>query len=68
MCCYFYFVYCLLDLSCCECKVIFLYFLCYSVNGSVCIVCCVFDVFMNCFVKQFVICLGVVVILLLNVI
>ena len=35
-----------------------------SVNGSVCLVCCVL---VNCLVKQFAICLGVVVILLLNV-
>ena len=35
-----------------------------SVNGSVCLVCCVF---VNCLVKQFAICLGVVAILLLNV-
>ena len=34
-----------------------------SVNGSVCLVCCVF---VNCLVKQFALCLGVVVILLLN--
>ena len=38
--------------------------MCCSVNGSVCLVCCVF---VNCLVKQFAICLGVVVILLLNV-
>ena len=43
MCCYFCFVYCLLDLSCCECNVISLYFLWCSVNGSVCLVCCVSD-------------------------
>ena len=35
--------YCLLDLSCGECDVIFLYFMCCSVNGSLCLVCCVFD-------------------------
>ena len=33
-------------------------------NGSVCLVCCVF---VNCLLKQLAICLGVVVILLLNV-
>ena len=33
-------------------------------NGSVCLVCCVF---VNCLVKQFAMCLGVVAILLLNV-
>ena len=42
-----------------------LYFMCCSVNGSVCLMCCVS---VNCLVKQFAICLGVVVILLLNVI
>ena len=47
------FFYCLLDLSCGECDVIYR-----------CIVCCVF---VNCLIKQFAICLGVVVILLLNV-
>ena len=38
--------------------------MCFSVHESVCLVCCVF---VNCLVKQFAICLGVVVILLLNV-
>ena len=38
--------------------------MCCSVNGSVCLVCCVF---VNCFVKQFAMYLGVVAILLLNV-
>ena len=42
MSCYFYSVYCLLDLSCGECNVVSWYFLCYSVNGSVCLECCVF--------------------------
>ena len=56
--------YCLLDLSYGECNVISLYFLCCSVNGSVCLVCCVF---VNCLVKQFAIFLSVVVTLLLNV-
>ena len=56
-------VYCLLDLSCGECNGISLYVLCFSVNGSV------FSVLrvLNCLVKQFAICLGVVVILLMNV-
>ena len=40
-----------------------MFFCCY-VNGSVCLVCCVF---VNCLVNQFAILLGVVVILLLNV-
>ena len=35
--------YCLLDLSYGECNVISLYFLCCSLNGSVCLVCYVFD-------------------------
>ena len=38
-----------------------LYLWCCSVNGSVCCV------FVNCLVKQFVMCLGVVAVLLLNV-
>ena len=37
--------------------------MCCSINGSVCLVC---YVFVNCLVKQFAICLVVVVILLLN--
>ena len=39
--------------------------MCCSVNGSVCLVCLTGCV--NCLVKQFAICLGVVVIFLLNV-
>ena len=35
--------FCLLDLSCGECDVISLYFMCCSVTGSVCLVCCVCD-------------------------
>ena len=35
--------YYLLDLSCGDCNAIPLYFLCCSVNGSVCLVCYVFD-------------------------
>ena len=38
--------------------------MCCSVNVSVCFVCCVF---VNCLVKQFAMCLGVVAVLLLNV-
>ena len=41
--------------------------MCCSVNVSVCFVCCVFDSVVNCLVKQFAMCLGVVAILLLNV-
>ena len=36
MSCYFTLLYCFLDLSCGECGVISLYFMCCSVNGSVC--------------------------------
>ena len=43
MSCYFYFFLPLLDLSCGECDTISLYFMCCSVNGSVCLVCFVFD-------------------------
>ena len=43
MSCYFYFIYCLLDLSCGECYVISFYFVPCSVGVSVCLVCCVFD-------------------------
>ena len=51
-------------MSCGECDVISLYFMCSSVNGSVCLVCCMF---VNCLLKQFAICLRMVAILLLNV-
>ena len=44
---------------------VMLYVLCCPVKGSVCFVCCVF---VNCLVKQFAICLGVFVILLLSVV
>ena len=36
--------YCLLGMSCGKCNAISLYFQCCSVNGSVCLVCCVFDI------------------------
>ena len=39
--------YCLMDLSCDKCDVISLYFMCCSVNGSVCLVCCILTVFVN---------------------
>ena len=57
---FFYFV---LDLSCGECDVIFLYFMCCTVDGSfvLCVAC--LTMFVNCLMKQFAICLGVVVIL-----
>ena len=38
--------------------------MCYSVNVSICLVCCVLD---SVLVKQFAMCLGVVAVLLLNV-
>ena len=56
--------YCLLGLSCGECDVISLYFMCFYDNVYVCLVSCVF---VNCLIKQFAICLGVAAILLLNV-
>ena len=63
--CYFHFVlYSLLDLRSSECDVVSLYVLCFSVNGSVGFVCCVF---VNCLVTQFAMCLGVVAILLFSV-
>ena len=52
-------------MSCGECDVISLYFMCCSVNVPVCVAC--LTVFVNYLVKQFAICLGVVDILLLNV-
>ena len=61
-----------MDLRSSECDVVSLYVLCWSVNGSVCFVCCVFvnclvKQFAICLVKQFAICLGVFAIWLLNV-
>ena len=53
MSCFFTLFYSLLDLSCSECDVISLYCMCFFVNGSVCLVCCVF---VNCLVKQFAMC------------
>ena len=41
-------------MSCGECNVISFYFMCFSVNGYACLVGCVF---VNYFVKQFVICM-----------
>ena len=38
-------------MSCDECDVISLYFMCCSVHGSVCLVCCVFDSICELFVK-----------------
>ena len=56
-------MYCLLDLSCGECDVISLDFMCFSVRSWICLSC----VFVNGLMKQFAICWGVVVISLLNV-
>ena len=66
MICCFCFVLLPLGLESGECDVISLYLLCCSVNGSFCFVCCVFDS-VNCLMKQFAMCLGVFVIMLLNV-
>ena len=60
--CFFVF-FCPLDLGSGDCDVVSLYVLYCSVNGSVYFVRCMF---VNCLVKQFAICLHVVVILLLN--
>ena len=65
MSCYFTLFYFRLELRCCECDGISLYFMCCSVNGSDCIAC--LTVFVNCLVKQFTMCLGVVSVLLLNI-
>ena len=56
--------YSLLYLRSSEWDVVSLYVVRCSVNVSVCFVCCMF---VNCLVKQFVMCLGVVAILWLNV-
>ena len=73
--CYFYFVYSLLDLRNSECNVVSLYvslLMCLFVLGVACLtvfvlgVACL-TVFVNCLVKKFAMCLGVVTILLLNV-
>ena len=66
MSCYFLF-YCLLDLSCSECDVISLCF-CFALLMDLFVlwIACL-TVFVNCLVKQFTMCLGVVAILVLNV-
>ena len=56
--------YCLLDLSCNECDVMSLCF-CVALLMYLFVAC--LTVFVNCLVKQFTICLGVVAVLLLNV-
>ena len=59
--------FCLLDLSCGEYNIISWYFMCCSVNLYVVLCVACLAVFVNCLVKQFAICVGVVVVLLLNV-
>ena len=59
--------YCVLDLRSGGCDGVSLYVLCCSVNGSAVLCAASLRVFVNCLVKQFAICLGVFVILLLNV-
>ena len=65
--CYFYLFYSLLDLRSSECNVVSLYVVCCSVNVSVVLCVACLTVFVNCLVKQFAMCVGVVAILLLNV-
>ena len=59
MSCFFTLLYCHLDLTCGECDVISLYFMCCSVNGCVALLMDVFVLcvaclteFVNCLVKQ----------------
>ena len=67
MSCYFALFYCLLNLSCDECNCISLY-VCVALSMDLFVLCVAcLTVFINCLVKQFAICLGVVFILLLNV-
>ena len=67
MSCYFHFILVPLGAEFCgEYNVISLYFMCYSANGSICLVCCVLDSVCELFGKTFAICFCVVVILLLN--
>ena len=56
-----------MDLKNSECNVVSLYVVCCSVNVPfvLCVAC--LTVFVNCLVKQFAMCLGVIAILLLNV-
>ena len=63
----FYFFCSLLDLRSSECVVVSLYVVYCSVNVSVVWWVACLTVFVNCLVKQFTMCLGVVDILLLNV-
>ena len=62
MSCYFTLFYCLLDLSCGECNVIFLYF-CVALLRNLFVLCVAcFTVFVNYLVKQFAIFLCVVIV------
>ena len=45
---FFALFHCLLDLSCCECNIIIFFLLVCSVNGYVCLVCCVSDNIFGC--------------------
>ena len=65
--CYFWFILLPLDLSCGECNGIFLNFLYWSANGSICLVCCESDSVCELFGKTIRIFVGVFLILLLNV-
>ena len=56
-----------MDLRNGECYVVSLHVLCCPINGSVCWCVACLTAFVNCLVKQFAICLGGFVILLLNV-
>ena len=57
-----------MDLRCNECDVITLYFLCVALLIDLFVLCVAcLTVFVNCLVKQFAICLGVVNILLLDI-
>ena len=51
--CYFTMFYCLLDMSCGECDVISLYFMCFSVNELVVICVAYLTVFVNSFRNMF---------------
>ena len=67
MSCYFTWFYCLLDLSCVECYVNPC-ILCVALLMDLFVLCVAcLTVFVNCLVKEFAICMGVVIILLLNV-
>ena len=58
--------YCLLYLSCSGCDVMSLYFLCFSVNVPVCLICCVLESVCELFGETIRDVCGVVTVLLLN--